>query len=482
MTIVATVEPAPGSGTISWSEDGVAVGSTAVGADGRASIARVLTAAGPHVYVAAFSGNDSYAPSQSEPLTHVVAAVAPTSITIEASSLRAVADTEVTLTATVAPLPPSGSVTWRLGGNVLATTPVDGAGRASVAVRVPEGTSRVEATFDGSPGFAASTADIDLVGVVVPRACSDPLGTAAEHGVTADLVRSGRVTFYGITASIDPRTIDYARSPVSNASWTGYFRGLLFLVPLAVDAYVSGDSHDLSLVTAYVDAYHRNPDPDPPHRNASPSQARSAGTRRRTPGREGVLNCLVQIDPSPAVSWILDASISANLDMNRYYGLPRHHPHNHGMMANLALIESAKDPPSSEPYRCRRGPDPGGHGSGDGLVRDGVRAIGTVPAPQRVIWARAAATLDAVGRPLTAARVRGAAHRMAAAHGQLIAPDGRIPAIGDGNIFSATPLGCPDLDADALPESRLGRGPGWLDPVHDLVRAPLWPGTDPARP
>ena len=38
---------------------------------------------------------------------------------------------------------------------------------------------------------------------------------------------------------------------------------------------------------------------------------------------------------------LLLQSVTANLDVNRYYGLPKIHPHNHGVMANIALIGSA---------------------------------------------------------------------------------------------------------------------------------------------
>jgi hypothetical protein len=443
VTIDATVAPAPDGGTITWTEDGVEVGTTPVGGDGRASIERVPTAAGSHVYRAAFSGTAAYGASVSEPHSHVVNLIAQTTITFDPVTVRAVADTEVSVTATVAPAPPTGSVTWSLGGGVFATTPLDGVGKTTVTLRVPLGPSRVKAIFAGTPGFSPSAAETDVEGVTVPWACEEPLRIARSVGATADHIRAGRISFFGITASVDPRTVDYAHSPIANASWAGYFRGLLFIAPLAVDAYISGDLGGMSLVTAYVNAYRRNPDPG----SSTPQRLALAGAtgwdEATNAGREKVLNCLIQIDPGPAVSWLLDASIVANLDMNRYYGPPKHRTHNHGMMANLALIESARilrRPSLIDVAERRILVDAT-------LVMDPCGMVFEQSAPYQkhnaVIWAQAAAKLDQVGRPLTAARLRGTARKMADAFDQLIAPDGRLPAIGDGNDTMASPLRSP---------------------------------------
>jgi len=79
VTFTATVSPAPGSGTVAFTDDGTMIsgcGTVAVSAAGRATCSRSYARAGDHTITTTFSGNGSYAPS-SATLTQVVAGATP---------------------------------------------------------------------------------------------------------------------------------------------------------------------------------------------------------------------------------------------------------------------------------------------------------------------------------------------------------------------------------------------------------------------
>lgn len=56
--------------------------------------------------------------------------------------------------------------------------------------------------------------------------------------------------------------------------------------------------------------------------------------------REQGLNCLYGVTRDSRLLPVIAAVATANMDPNRYYGPPRWPPHNHGLMANLALLRS----------------------------------------------------------------------------------------------------------------------------------------------
>jgi hypothetical protein len=56
--------------------------------------------------------------------------------------------------------------------------------------------------------------------------------------------------------------------------------------------------------------------------------------------REQGLNCLYSVTRDARLVPVMAAVAAANMDPDRYYGPPRWPPHNHGLMANLALLRS----------------------------------------------------------------------------------------------------------------------------------------------
>ncbi|HET7901380.1 MAG TPA: heparinase II/III family protein [Candidatus Nanopelagicales bacterium] len=57
--------------------------------------------------------------------------------------------------------------------------------------------------------------------------------------------------------------------------------------------------------------------------------------------RENSLNCLYTVTHDPRLVPLITALVTANLDPARYYGPPRTKPHNHGLLANLSLLDTA---------------------------------------------------------------------------------------------------------------------------------------------
>jgi hypothetical protein len=56
--------------------------------------------------------------------------------------------------------------------------------------------------------------------------------------------------------------------------------------------------------------------------------------------RQEALNCLYAVTPDPRLVPLIKAVSAANLDPRRYYGPPLKPPHNHGLMANMALLRA----------------------------------------------------------------------------------------------------------------------------------------------
>jgi hypothetical protein len=102
---------------------------------------------------------------------------------------------------------------------------------------------------------------------------------------------------------------------------------------IATKALGDGDKATIdALVTTIAESVRYNPDP------GKPVDGWDEGVNLR---RQQALNCLWRVTGGdtrllPAI----EATAKANMDMTRYYGPPYRPVHNHGMMANLALLET----------------------------------------------------------------------------------------------------------------------------------------------
>lgn len=454
-TFRAEVAPAPdgGSGTpaggsISWVEDGVVVGSTELAADGTAAFTWTADDAGIHAWSATFSGSDGFAPSKSSLLQVDVSPPTATEIRLTTSAPRDPAGVAVTVTARLDPLPPNATVAWSQDGASLGSIPVGADGTASIQVTLPSGTTTVTATYDGMEGFLGSSGSISIIGVPPPdHLCADPLDWAEVRGVSSADVRAGRLTFLGATAAVSPATFDPRTSPVPDPGWTMWYRAMYWLVPLAVDAYLHGDPADVALVEGYVAQHALDPDPGSATAAALTLANGSGWDEGTNLRREMVLNCLARITPSPTVSSLLDSTITANLDGNRYYGLPRHRPHNHGVMANLTLMDSGdvlSRPDLIDAAQARLLRDATSVAEPCGMVYEQSAAYHALNAR---LWPQVSRALRAHGRAEAAAQVEAVSSRLSGALRLLFRPDGQLEIVGDGapaTSLEQYPVGTPN--------------------------------------
>lgn len=206
VTYTATVTPVPGGGTVAFTDSGAAVpGCSAVDVNtstGTASCQASYGSPGSHPIVAAYSGNGSFAGSQSPTLTEVVSAPggsAPkgTSTRLGSSAASAVTGQQVSYTATVSPAPDGGSVTFLDHGKPIA-------GCRAVALSASSGTAGcqtvyarpgsrlIQVAYAGDGGFTSSQ--------------SPTLTEAVMWSLTVQGSPSGRNGAVKLTLSCAPRS------------------------------------------------------------------------------------------------------------------------------------------------------------------------------------------------------------------------------------------------------------------------------------
>jgi hypothetical protein len=169
VTITATVAAvAPGAGTptgtVTFQDGTVVLGTVAVGPGGTATITTSFAAAGGHAITAVYGGDPDFVASR-QALTEQVNATATrkaTTTTLSASASPARVRQAVIFTVTVRDLTgtgtPTGTVTFFVGNTAVATVTLDANGRASFArVFSRKGLFTIRAVYSGDANFDASS-------------------------------------------------------------------------------------------------------------------------------------------------------------------------------------------------------------------------------------------------------------------------------------------------------------------------------------
>lgn len=352
-------------------------------------------------------------------------------------------------------------------------------GRPSVptTTRAPSGPRRTGVRLAPVAATAAALLAAGLVPVVAAAPASaatpDPdLASQYCHAVasaspswgntTADLA-AGTVTIMGRTTTFDPEHVDLAVAPAAFSDPTRrlYWQSLLWAVPV----YLAGPDVAPGLKAGIVEGLAEDPDPGSATADdlaAAVAAGWSEGTNTR---REQVLNCLVPLTGDDALRASLEASVTANLDARRYYGPPYHRVHNHGTMANLALVDSsvvlARPELGVAAAQRLLAEIPALFDSG-GFTREESAAYHMF---NLSLWERTYAVLAALpAHPdLTPLAVLIRRARVVAA--QLTSPLGRLATLGDG---------WPTTGAAPLPNQALWLTDGWG------LLAGRWSWTDPS--
>jgi hypothetical protein len=125
----------------------------------------------------------------------------------------------------------------------------------------------------------------------------------------------------------------WRKPPVKDVTWRLQYQGLMWMKPLARRAAIDGQRKSLAALVDQVVKFHRQ-NPDPGNNNYGWDE----GTALR---RLETKNCLYALTGSTRLRSGMTADAKVLLG-SRYYGPPRHPVHNHGLMANLALIRAGE--------------------------------------------------------------------------------------------------------------------------------------------
>lgn len=198
LTLTAQVAPVPSGGspgTVSFYDGQTLLGTGTVDASGIAVLATSNLLQGAHTITAVYSGNTSYAASNSGSVTVTVSAGTSTT-SLQASTTNPSFGTNVIFTTSVNPVPTGatlGTVSFMKGGNLLGVAPVNAQGEATLATTgLPVGANSITAVYSGNDLLTGSTSS--------PVTVTVAQGSTALN-VTVSSSRGGTLT-YGDTAAV----------------------------------------------------------------------------------------------------------------------------------------------------------------------------------------------------------------------------------------------------------------------------------------
>jgi hypothetical protein len=163
---LAAVAPGAGTptGTVTFRDGAVILGTVAVGADGTATFTTSFAAAGDHAVTAVYSGDQNFVDSSQALTEQVNAPTSPkaTTTTLLASANPVMVGQAVTFTARVSDLAgtdtPTGTVTFFVGNKVVARVTLDASGQAHIRrLFARAGRFTIRAVYSGDANFAASS-------------------------------------------------------------------------------------------------------------------------------------------------------------------------------------------------------------------------------------------------------------------------------------------------------------------------------------
>ncbi|WP_263380975.1 Ig-like domain repeat protein [Granulicella paludicola] len=150
------------TGSITFTDGAVTLGTTPLDAAGTASLTLPSLAAGSHGLVATYTGDVDDFPATSPALTEIVN-LQPTTTTMTSAANDPTNAQSVLLIAVVhaaTTTAPTGSITFTIGSQTLGSSSVDATGVATLSVVLPAGTINITATYSGDSVYASSSSQI----------------------------------------------------------------------------------------------------------------------------------------------------------------------------------------------------------------------------------------------------------------------------------------------------------------------------------
>ena len=261
ITLSAAVSLAPGasadgplSGTVTFSEGGVALGTGALDSNGKASLQTNRLAVGTHNIVASFDGSTNYAASASAALTETVAQT-PTiaSVSTSGSGLAGM-PLKISALVTSAWGVPTGTVSFRDGTSVLGTGVLDARGVATWdTTALSAGNHALTAVYSGDANNAGTTAPAyqQTISKAAPTVIlSGPTGTlnAGTQAVFAGFVNSGGVQPTGTLTLRDGSTTIATQALTTGATFS--FNTTVLAVGTHTLSVIYGGDADNSTATS----------------------------------------------------------------------------------------------------------------------------------------------------------------------------------------------------------------------------------------
>ncbi len=192
MTYTATVSPVPNSGTVAFTDEGAPLpGCEAEPVNtttGEASCEATYETPGVYMVLAEYSGSTDTSYQSSASTSQEIVAIAPTTTTLTASTSSPTIGSPVTYTATVSPIPTSGTVSFMEGETVIPgcgeqpVSPITGEATCEVTYETA-GVHSVAAQFSGSHNafYAASSTtsltEITASPIAAPNTKTEPSGS-----------------------------------------------------------------------------------------------------------------------------------------------------------------------------------------------------------------------------------------------------------------------------------------------------------------
>ena len=129
--------------------------------------------------------------------------------------------------------------------------------------------------------------------------------------------------------------------PYADGAWQLQLRGFMWVNPLAARAYADSQFQSLNSLVEQVLAFHeQNPDPGTSTATTTANANAWGWDEGTTTRRLGAENCLYSLTQDARLASVIADEVAVEYGP-RFYGPPNHAVHNHGIMADLAILRAA---------------------------------------------------------------------------------------------------------------------------------------------